>query len=198
MQYVYGAICVNLGDVCEYARARLSANELTPENYVSVENLLSEKRGKKDSESVPKEGQLIEYIENDVLIGNIRPYLKKIWFANNDGGTNGDVLVIHITDNKVIPEYLYYILSSDKFFDYDNNNSRGAKMPRGNKDAVMNYKFYLPSVEKQKDIVDILDRFEKMCNDISEGLPAEIEARKKQYEYYRDKLLTFKELKVEN
>jgi type I restriction enzyme S subunit len=50
-----------------------------------------------------------------------------------------------------------------------------------------------PSIEKQNQIVDILDRFGTLCNDISAGLPAEIEARQKQYEYYRDKLLTFKE-----
>ena len=55
----------------------------------------------------------------------------------------------------------------------------------------------LPSLEEQKRIVDILDRFDKLCNNISEGLPAEIEARKKQYEYYRDKLLTFKGLRAE-
>ena len=51
----------------------------------------------------------------------------------------------------------------------------------------------LPSQERQKYIVDILDRFDSICNDLTSGLPAEIEARQKQYEYYRDKLLTFKE-----
>ena len=131
------------------------------------------------------------------MIGNIRPYLKKIWFADNEGGTNGDVLVIHITDNNVLPEYLYYVLSSDKFFNYDNCNSKGAKMPRGNKEAVMNYRFYLPSKDMQLQIVNVLNKFENLCNNILEGLPAEIEKRQKQYEYYRDKLLTFKELKVE-
>ena len=55
-------------------------------------------------------------------------------------------------------------------------------------------KIPVPPLEEQKRIVAILDRFDKLCNDISEGLPAEIEARQKQYEYYRDKLLTFKEL----
>ena len=55
----------------------------------------------------------------------------------------------------------------------------------------------VPQIEEQQRIVDILDRFDALCNDITSGLPAEIEARKKQYEYYRDKLLTFKELKKE-
>ena len=51
-----------------------------------------------------------------------------------------------------------------------------------------------PTMEEQKRVVQILDRFEKLCNDIEEGLPAEIEARQKQYEYYRDKLLTFEQI----
>ena len=64
-------------------------------------------------------------------------------------------------------------------------------MPRGNKDAIMNFEFPLPSLAEQERIVAVLDRFDKLCNDISDGLPAEIEARRKQYEYYRDKLLRF-------
>ena len=61
--------------------------------------------------------------------------------------------------------------------------------------AFRRFVFKLPSLQKQNEIVDILDRFDMLCNDISEGLPAEIEARQKQYEYYRDRLLTFKEKK---
>ena len=69
-------------------------------------------------------------------------------------------------------------------------------MPRGSKDAVMNYPIPVPPLEEQERIVSILDRFDKLCNDISEGLPAEIEARQKQYEYYRDKLLMFKSVEA--
>ena len=60
-----------------------------------------------------------------------------------------------------------------------------------------NLKIQLPSLEEQERIVNILDKFDDISNDISQGIPAEIEARQKQYEYYRDKLLTFKELKKE-
>ena len=62
-----------------------------------------------------------------------------------------------------------------------------------NKDDIGKINITFPPLEEQQRIVDILDRFDRLCNDISEGLPAEIEARQKQYEYYRDKLLTFKE-----
>ena len=61
-----------------------------------------------------------------------------------------------------------------------------------NSSKILSLKIPLPKIEEQEKIVSILDKFDKLCNDISEGLPAEIEARKKQYEYYRDKLLNFK------
>ncbi|WP_086318832.1 restriction endonuclease subunit S [Campylobacter devanensis] len=184
-----------LKDIAKYSKDKINANELNEDNYIGVDNLLQNKQGKVKSSYIPKKGNSTKYQEKDILIGNIRPYLKKIWLADNVGGTNGDVLVIRIIDDNVIPEYLYFVLSSDKFFNYNNINSKGAKMPRGDKEAVMNYKFYLPLKEEQLKIINKLNKFKMICNDLSEGLPAEIEARKKQYEYYRDKLLTFKELK---
>ena len=66
-----------------------------------------------------------------------------------------------------------------------------------NKDDIGKIKLPIPPIEEQEKIVSILDRFDKLCNDLSEGLPAEIESRRKQYKYYRDKLLNFKELKIE-
>ena len=67
-------------------------------------------------------------------------------------------------------------------------------MPRGNKEQVMKYLLAIPSLAEQERIVGILDRFDALCNDISTGLPAEIEARQKQYEYYRDRLLNFESI----
>ena len=191
MQYVYGAVYVRLGDIAQYSTERIAAQKLTKENYVGVDNLLTDKRGKTDSEHVPASGMCASFAENDILLGNIRPYLKKIWFADRSGGTNGDVLIVKPKENAVFPKYLYYVLASDRFFSYDVQYSKGAKMPRGNKEAIMNFEFPLPSLAEQERIVSILDRFDKLCNDISDGLPAEIEARRKQYEYYRDKLLRF-------
>lgn len=186
-----------LGEVASYSKDRISVENLHSENYVGVDNLLQNRAGKKSAEYVPSIGRCTEYKLNDILIGNIRPYLKKIWLADNNGGTNGDVLDIRVLDTTILlPRYLFYVLSSDKFFNYDMQHSKGAKMPRGNKDAVMNYPIPIPPLEEQQRIVSILDRFDKLCNDISEGLPAEINARQKQYEYYRDKLLTFKEKKT--
>ncbi len=189
---------VMLSDVASYVKERIDASAVTEETYVGVDNLLQNRAGKKISEHIPTEGKVAGYKAGDVLIGNIRPYLKKIWFADCDGGTNGDVLVIRSDDVKrITPQFLYHILSSDAFFSYDTSNSKGAKMPRGDKDAVMKYRFSLPSIEEQNRIVSILDHFDILCNDLSSGLPAEIEARQKQYEYYRDKLLSFEPLSDE-
>jgi len=189
---------VTLGEVAHFSKTRISAIELNNENYVGVDNLLQDKHGKTFSDYTPENGRVTAYEINDILIGNIRPYLKKIWRATNKGGTNGDVLVVRINDvskNDLRSDYLYYLLASDAFFDYDNKNAKGTKMPRGDKSAIMKYKIPISSMEEQKRIVQILNKFNKLVNDISEGLPAEIAARKKQYDYYRNKLLTFKEAK---
>ena len=191
MQYVYGYVFVRLGDIAEYSCDRIDAKTLTENTYVGVDNLLPERQGKTISAYVPADGRCIKFDVGNVLIGNIRPYLKKIWFADCSGGTNGDVLVIKADTDYIVPKFLYYVLASDKFFQFDMQHSKGAKMPRGNKSEVLKYTFALPTKERQREIVEILDRFDKLCNDLSEGLPAEIEARQKQYEYYRDKLLRF-------
>lgn len=186
---------VSLYEVAQYSKDRILASELTDENYVGVDNLLPNKQGKIKSEHTPIEGKFVRFVKEDILIGNIRPYLKKIWFSDCVGGTNGDVLTIRVIDKeRVLPRFLYFVLSTESFFNYDMNNAKGAKMPRGDKKAVMNYQFYLPSLEIQEKVVSILETFDNLCNGFEYGLPAEIYARQQQYEYYRDKLLNFKEL----
>lgn len=169
-----------------------------PADYVSVENLLQNKQGVEFSDKMPTGESFIQYQKNDILIGNIRPYLKKIWKADRNGGTNGDVLAVRILEDfksEINPSYLFYLLSSDDFFNYDMQFAKGAKMPRGSKDDVMKYHLPLPPLSVQNRIIQILDRFEELVvstRSTTGGIPAEIEARKKQYEYYRDKLLAFK------
>ena len=181
-----------LGEVAQYSKGRIDASTLSAKNYVGVDNLLQDCQGKKLSEHVPTEGRCTAYSPKDILIGNIRPYLKKIWFADNAGGTNGDVLVIQTTDERVLPEYLYQVLSDDAFFTYDMQHAKGAKMPRGNKDKILDYKIPIPPLSEQARIVEILDKFDTLTNSISEGLPLEIQLRRQQYEYYREQLLDFR------
>ncbi|ENS9858680.1 restriction endonuclease subunit S [Neisseria gonorrhoeae] len=180
-----------LGEVAEYSKNRICSDKLNEHNYVGVDNLLQNREGKKLSGYVPSEGKMTEYIVNDILIGNIRPYLKKIWQADCMGGTNGDVLVIRVTDEKVNPKYLYQVLADDKFFAFNMKHAKGAKMPRGSKAAIMQYKIPIPPLPEQEKIVAILGKFDTLTHSVSEGLPHEIALRRKQYEYYREQLLAF-------
>lgn len=181
----------SLDEVAEYSKSRISFDKLNEKNYIGVDNLLQNRMGKTNSSYLPTSGNLTAYFENDILIGNIRPYLKKIWQANQIGGTNGDVLVIHLKDKNILPRYLYQILADDKFFDFNMQNAKGAKMPRGNKEAILKYSFPVPPLDEQKRIVNILDKFEALIHSITEGLPKEITLRKQQYEYYREQLIDF-------
>lgn len=176
-----------LNKIAEYSKSRIEASGLNNANYVSVENLLQNKEGKVDSACCPTEGRWTKFMPGDILVGNIRPYLKKIWYADCEGGTNGDVLDIRVTSDKVSSKYLFKVLASDNFFEYDTQSSAGAKMPRGKKNVIMKYHVPIPSLEKQQEIVDKLDTFEALISNIKQ----EIELRQKQYEYYREKLLTF-------
>lgn len=180
-----------LGEVAEYVRERIAVDQLCAQTYVGVDNLLPNRAGKKDSNYLPTEGNAIAYQPNDILIGNIRPYLKKIWKADNEGGASADVLVIRSTTQLLVPGYLYHLLADNRFFSYDMQHAKGAKMPRGNKEKILDYVIPLPPLSEQRRIVDILDRFDTLTNSISEGLPREITLRRKQYEYYRDALLRF-------
>ena len=178
-----------LHQVAEYGKTRIEATNIDEKTYVGVDNLLPNKQGKIDSLLVPSDGRLIQFLKGDVLIGNIRPYLRKIWLAEYAGGTNGDVLVIHITKDSLDSKFLYYCLSSDQFFHYNVQFSKGAKMPRGDKSAIMEYEIPLPPPEIQRKIVHILDNF----TELTAELTAELTVRKEQYEYYRNELLTLDE-----
>ena len=115
----------------------------------------------------------------------------EIGFCDKDFWAADDCLVFSNL-NGVIDKYIYYFLMTKQ--DFIRANVRTASIPRLSRTVLENLQIPLLSLEEQRRIVSILDRFDTLCNDITKGLPAEITARQKQYEYYRDKLLTFKEL----
>jgi type I restriction enzyme S subunit len=102
---------------------------------------------------------------------------------------------IHITTDKIIPKYYFYYMKTT-FYNYITKEQFKASVQSIRRPMLNKYPVPMPSIKEQQRIVAILDRFEYLCNDITSGLPAEIEARHKQYEYYRDKLLTFKKKEV--
>jgi type I restriction enzyme S subunit len=181
---------VVLSEVAGYSDTRVDAADLDEMSFIGVDNLLPNKGGKTEASYLPNTARLTAYSPGDVLLGNIRPYLKKVWLADGKGGCSGDVLAVRINDEYALTldaKFLYYLLSSDGFFAYDMQHAKGAKMPRGNKVAILNYRIPVPPLEVQREIVRILDQFTQL----EAELEAELEARRLQYEHYRSSLLGF-------
>ena len=165
-------------DICEYSRNRISISEVNLCNYVSTENLLKERAGKTIADSIPEQANLCEYNNGCTLISNIRPYFKKIWFANIRGGCSNDVLVYR--PNKGINDkWLYYLLSQDSFFDFVMSGAKGTKMPRGDKSQIMKFSVALPPLDEQKKIAEILSALDdkiELNNKINRNLEAQAQA----------------------
>lgn len=144
-----------LRDVCDYENGRISITLLNNENYISTENMLSNKGGVCRASSLPSTSFATKFTKNQTLISNIRPYFKKIWFTDKDGGSSNDILCFKLNKN-IDNKYFYYLLSQDSFFDYVMSGSKGSKMPRGDKRQIMQFEFQLPPIAEQERIAGIL------------------------------------------
>ena len=175
-----------LKDLCYYAKEKIDGSALTEETYISTENMLPDKGGITAASSLPTSKQVPMYRKNDVLVSNIRPYFKKIWFAQNDGGCSNDVLIIRAKDN-VDARFLYYTLANDAFFDFSTASAKGTKMPRGDKTAIMHYEVTLFDLETQRKIASILSDIDEKIqinNQINKNL--EQQARLIYKDYFVD------------
>lgn len=168
----------NLADICEYAKGKVDVAILDDETYISTENMMPNKGGITSASSLPTIAQTQVFLAGDVLVSNIRPYFKKIWFAEFDGGCSNDVLVFRAKDG-VSKRFLYYVLSDDTFFDYSMATSKGTKMPRGDKAAIMKYEvpdFTYEEQEKIAEILEALDRKIQLNTEINENLTEQARA----------------------
>jgi len=147
---------VKLADVSKYINQSINVNYATLDNYISTVNMLPEKQGITKISDLPKLDMVNSYLEKDILVSNIRPYFKKIWYAKSYGTNSNDVLVIRADKSIIYNKYLYYCLFEDKYFDFMMKSSKGTKMPRGDKDAIMNYEIPFPPLPTQRRIADIL------------------------------------------
>ena len=111
----------------------------------------------------------ILYKKDDILISNIRPYLKKIWKADRTGTCSADVLVIR-ANNKILSDFLYCALNSDVFFDYVSKNVKGTKMPRGDKKSILNYAIPIPCLTEQAKIANFFKEIDLYVNNINKKL----------------------------
>lgn len=184
MNHIEGDKLLRLNDTGAFVTKKVDREKITAASFTGVDNLLPNKRGRVNPSYGPSTSHVTHYQPKDILIGNIRPYLRKIWYADISGGASGDVLVYRVSDefrNSVDQRYIFHVMSSESFFHHVIKTSKGAKMPRGDKKSILNFCFTLPPIETQREIVDILDTFAE--------LEAELEASKKQYTFYREKLL---------
>ena len=132
-----------LGDICNYVTEKIDIGNVETGDYISTENMCSNKQGVVQASSVPGNGKATKFRIDDVLLSNIRPYFKKIWLADREGGCSADVLCIR-SKNELYAFFSYYTIRQDEFFDYVMLGSKGCKMPRGDKSHIMNWPIIIP------------------------------------------------------
>lgn len=148
-----------LSDLAHYVTESVPYTSVDATSYISTENMIKNRGGIELSSSIPKSGSVRCYKKGDILLSNIRVYFKKIWHAKFDGTCSTDVLVIRPAHG-VDSDYLYYALSTDQFFEFINKNPRGTKMPRGDKNMIMEYPIDIPDHIDPNKIGKILRKFD--------------------------------------
>lgn len=157
-----GWVETTLGEVARYITNKISIQEINLNNYVSTENLLADRMGLSPATTIPALPKVTEFIKGDVLFSNIRTYFKKVWKAEFQGGASNDVLVFRpFCDNKLDKNFLFYLISSDRFINFTVISAKGTKMPRGDKDAIKGFPISLPSLPEQKAIANVLSAFDE-------------------------------------
>jgi len=141
---------VSLKDVADFQKERISSGLLDESTYISTENILQNFQGVQSAISIPANTNVVAYKKNDILLSNIRPYLKKVWFSDRIGGCSADVFVLR--SKTCEPEFLYNVIASDKFINYVMSGAKGVKMPRGDKNQMESFSFSIPAVVEQRKI----------------------------------------------
>jgi restriction endonuclease S subunit len=146
-----------LGDVLDFCTSTIDSKLTNSKYYVTTENMLSNERGIRDFNGKFSVIKGREYRTNDILLSNIRPYLKKIWQADKNGCCSTDILVLRKKNKDDDSKYLYTLLSTDKFFDQMMSTAVGTKMPRGDKNVIKKFKLAFPSTTvEQRHIAQVL------------------------------------------
>ena len=148
-----------LSDCAAWGKDR--THDINYDSYISTENMIKDKGGVTIASSIPDSKTASAYRPNDILLSNIRPYFRKIWYADKNGSCSNDVLVVRANED-VDSKFLYYVLSDNNFFNYDTVTSKGTKMPRGTQTAIMKYLVPDINVGKQRKIANILSSYDNL------------------------------------
>lgn len=138
-----------LGEIAVFVNEKTALNSLSINSYISTENLLPDYAGVSLSLKLPSSGNFTKYQKGDVLISNIRPYLKKVWLADKDGACSNDVIVIR-AKYFVSDKFLSFLLKNDFFINYMMKGAEGVKMPRGDKDSIRLFSIIYPKDQSEQ------------------------------------------------
>lgn len=148
-----------LSDCASWGKDR--TDNINYKSYISTENMIKDKGGVTIASSLPDSKTVSAYRPNDILLSNIRPYFRKIWYADKNGSCSNDVLVVRVNED-IDSKFLYYVLSDNNFFNYDTVTSKGTKMPRGTQTAIMKYLVPDINIGKQRKIANILSTYDNL------------------------------------
>ena len=172
-----------LSSIAYYVTDKISSNDISLSEYVTTDCILQNKKGREVASNLPPQPCcLTRYQRGDILIANIRPYLKKVWFADIDGGASSDVLVFRAKEGHS-PSFLYAVLLQDSFFDYVMQGAKGSKMPRGDKEQILRYEMPTLSCSEESIGTFFLNLDQKIR--LNEQINQNLEAMAKQlYDYW--------------
>ena len=175
---------MKLNDIAEFVIDKISSSSISLDSYVTTDSLLQNKRGREDALNLPPvQCALTHYRQGDVLVANIRPYLKKVWYADSEGGCSSDVLVFR-AKNGHCTSFLYTVLMQDSFFEYAMLGSKGSKMPRGDKDQIMRYELPTFTPMEEENIGNIMVDITSKIN-VNRQINDNLEAMARQlYDYW--------------
>lgn len=175
---------MKLSELAYFVNDKISSSDISLDEYITTDCIIQNKKGREIATNLPPQiCSLIHYKPGDVLIANIRPYLKKIWFADIEGGASSDVLVFRAKEGHY-SKFLYAALLQDSFFDYIMQGSKGSKMPRGDKDQIMEYEMPSHSMISENSIGRFIFNINHKIN-LNRSINKNLEALAKQlYDYW--------------
>ena len=175
---------MKINEIASQIRERISVSAIRVEDYVSTDNMRPNYGGIEKSLALPPSGTVTAFHKGDILLSNIRPYFRKTWLATHSGGCNADVLCIRANPEKCLPKYLYYLFTTDNFVMDYLKSCKGAKMPRGDVQRLLDYEFDLPDLPTQLRIAGVLGSIDEKI-ELNRKKIAELEALAKTiYDYW--------------
>lgn len=172
---------LELKKVAQYVTDKIDVALINTPEYITTDNMMPNRGGVIECESLPQASRVTKYAPGDTLVSNIRPYFKKIWYADRVSGCSNDVIVFRLIDESWNKKFLYYVLSQDAFFDHMMSGANGTKMPRGNKKIIPDFLVPDFDYEKQTRIAEVLSAYDSLIENNQKQIKLLEEAAQRLY-----------------